>query len=261
MNAKMLKISKDATHHVTQDGVAAYTERFDEVLQFHNPGLAPVRLKGQAWHIRTDGSPAYPRRFCRTFGFYDGLAAVIDADGWHHINPDGSDAYVERYHWCGNFQENIGAVRDLQRQYFHIHPNGEPLYAERWSYAGDFKDGIAVVQNSNGRSTHIDVLGNQTHGVWYLDLDVFHKRFARAKDEGGWTHINEQGRPIYARRFATVEPFYNGQARVETMDGALEIINETGETLFALREAHESEFLKIQQSQALPAIIIAEAVS
>jgi len=36
-------------------------------------------------------------------------------------------------------------------------------------------------------------------------------------------------------RFAAVEPFYNGQARVERMDGRLEVIDETGKFLIELR--------------------------
>lgn len=39
----------------------------------------------------------------------------------------------------------------------------------------------------------------------------------------------------YARRFAMVEPFYNGQARVERFDGSLEVIDEAGCTVTVLR--------------------------
>lgn len=41
------------------------------------------------------------------------------------------------------------------------------------------------------------------------------------------------GRLISARRFASVEPFYNGQARVERLDGGLEAIDEKGNRSFA----------------------------
>lgn len=95
---------------------------------------------------------------------------------------------------------------------------------------------IDVVQAPDGRSTHVDHAGNLTHGRWFIDLDVFHKGLARARDERGWTHVDASGRPICARRFATVEPFYNGQARVETLDGGLAVINEEGTTIVRLRE-------------------------
>jgi hypothetical protein len=69
------RVASDGTHHVLRSE-PLYAERFDEVLKFHDPGLAPVRRLEEAWHIHPDGSEAYGRRFSRTFGFYEGLAAV-----------------------------------------------------------------------------------------------------------------------------------------------------------------------------------------
>jgi len=99
-----------------------------------------------------------------------------------------------------------------------------------------------VVQGDDGRSTHIGIDGEPIHGHWFVDLDVFHKGFARARDAVGWTHVNKRGRPVYERRFAVVEPFYNGQARVERHDGALEVIDESGAQLVELRSPLRSEF-------------------
>ena len=234
-------MAPSGTHHV-RGGVPLYAERFDEVLKFHEPGLAAVRRGGRAWHIRSDGEPAYNRRFDRVFGFYEGLAAAAAPDGWRHVRPDGTDLYDARYAWCGNFQDDRCAVRDPGGAYFHLTPEGIPAYDARWRYAGDFREGIAVVQADEGRSTHVDRLGAPTHGAWFLDLDVFHKGCARARDEDGWMHVDGSGRPLYRRRFAAVEPFYNGQARIERLDGGLEVIDETGASVVELRPALKSEF-------------------
>ncbi len=238
-------VSSCGTHHLDEHGHPAYVERFDEVLKFHAPGLAPVLRSGRAWHVRSDGSAAYDRRFIRTFGYYEGLAAVVAVDGWHHITADGSDAYVRRNGWCGNFQQGRCAVRDHKGAYFHVTPGGEDAYPARWRYAGDYRDGIAVVQAADGHSTHIRLDGTLVHGKWFVDLDVFHKGFARARDEDGWMHVDLQGRPAYARRFQAVEPFYNGQARIERFDGALEVIDESGAGLVELRPARRSEFASL----------------
>jgi hypothetical protein len=226
--------SDDGTHHV-REGHPAYGERFDEVLKFHTPGLAAVRRGGFAWHIDPTGAPAYERRFRRTFGFYDDLAAVEGDDGFHHVTPGGLDAYPERYAWCGNFQERLCTVRERDGRYRHIDPAGAPCTAASWRYAGDFRDGGAVVQRDDGLSTHIARDGSLVHGLWFEDLDVLHKGLARARDDRGFTHVDRRGRPAYARRFAMVEPFYNGQARVERFDGALEVIDAEGAALCELR--------------------------
>lgn len=241
MSWERLRVAPDGSHHVGADGSPAYAERFDEVLKFHSPGLAPVRRGAEAWHVRPDGAPAYPRRFARTFGFYEGLAAVAGEGGWHHITPDGADAYARRHAWCGNFQGGRCTVREPDGSYLHVDTGGQPAYPARWRYAGDYRDGAAVVQAADGRSTHIDPEGNPLHGRWFIDLDVFHKGYARARDEAGWTHVSTGGEPAYARRFAAVEPFYNGQARVERLDGALEVIDESGAAVVELRPPRRSE--------------------
>ena len=241
MNWRALNVSACRTHHVC-DGQPAYSGRFDEVLKFHAPGLAPVKRGDEAWHVRPDGDAAYSRRFIRTFGFYEGFATVQAMDGWHHIRPDGSDAYTERYDWCGNFQGGRCTVRLRNGRYRHVLADGSFAYPETWRYAGDYKDGVCVIQSDAGLCTHLNLNGAPLHGNWFVDLDVFHKGFARARDDEGWMHVDLHGAPAYLRRFAAVEPFYNAQARVERFDGGLDVINEQGQCLIELRPARRSEF-------------------
>ena len=254
-------ISEDASRHVYR-GRPAYRSRFHEVLKFHEPGLAPVRDASGAYHITHDGRPAYEPRHMRTFGFYEGIAAVHSEDGWSHILPDGSPLYGERYAWCGNFQENRCTARLPNGDYFHITGDGSPAYGERYRYVGDFKDGHAVAQRDDGKHTHIDASGNLLHGRWFQDLDVFHKRSARACDSEGWHHVDMTGEPLYGERFKNVESFYNGQARVEGFNGSLSVINESGQTLLELRrpsrmhlEGLSSDMIGLWRTQTIYAAV------
>ena len=233
------RVSDDATHH-TVAGCPAYSARFSEALKFHEPGLAPVSDETGAYHILPNGCPAYPERYTRTFGFYEGRAVAQAHDGWLHILPDGKQLYGSRYLWCGNFQGGRCTVRDDEGRYFHIDQDGNRAYDAMYRYAGDFRDGIAVVQREDGRHTHIDGHGSEIHGKWHIDLDVYHKGFARARDSIGWHHIDLVGDALYAHRFAQVEPFYNGQARVEGFDGSLSVIDESGKTVLVLRASQTS---------------------
>jgi hypothetical protein len=70
--------------------------------------------------------------------------------------------------------------------------------------------------------------GSLLHQVAFLDLDVFHKGFARARDERGWFHIDRSGKEVYSSRFEMLEPFYNGQALARRRDGRLVVIDESG---------------------------------
>lgn len=234
MTWRKTTIGPDATHHLL-DGKPLYKRRFLEVLKFHAPGLAPVRDGSGSYHIDVAGVAAYAHRFARTFGFYEGRAAVQAVDGWHHVLPDGTPLNANRYGWCGNFQGGQCPVRMQDGRYRHLDEHGGAAYAATWRYAGDFRDGVAVVQDDAGLHTHIDGGGQLLHGRRFLDLDVFHKGFARARDGEGWHHVRQDGNALYARRFAAVEPFYNGQARVERADGGLEVIDEAGGTFVVLR--------------------------
>ena len=214
-------VSPCETFHLLQ-GKPLYVQRYTQVLKYHEPGLAPVKNGTQAFHIDVYGLPAYSNQFIETFGFYEGLAAVKNEEGWFHITCKGEALYSARYAWCGNFQEGFCPIKDKSTGlYFHINREGEKAYQEQYQYAGDFKEGRAVVCNALGLHTHIDYQGNFIHEKWFSDLDVFHKGFARAKDEKGWFHINKSGNPLYQERYAMIEPFYNGISRVETFNGML----------------------------------------
>lgn len=240
MDWSQLTVAPDSTHHLSGDQ-PAYVRRFERVQKFHAPGLAPVLSSGKAWHIGLGGEPAYSARYLQTFGYYGGLAAAVDDAGWLHIKPDGQPAYPQRYAWCGNFQEGLCPVRLQDNRYVHIQCDGRRLSGADWSYAGDYRDGVAVVQREDGLSSHVDLLGELIHDKWFVDLDVFHKGFARARDGAGWFHLLPTGDSAYLRRFSMVEPFYNGQARVETHEGALEVIDEAGQTLVQLRPPRRSD--------------------
>ena len=219
--------SLDRTHHV-KDGRPIYAARFEEVLAFHEPGLAPVRRGTEWFHIREDGKPAYKFRFDRAFGFYEGLAAVVKDGTSHHILPTGEPAYANRLAWCGNFQEGRCPVRDPEGRYFHVLSDGTPAYVDRYAYVGDFREGAAVVFGADRMAWHIDEKGRALNGIKFLELGPFHKGIAPAKDAGGWFHVDREGKPLYEGRFSVVEQFYNGVAWAESSDGARVLIDEGG---------------------------------
>lgn len=229
MNWQDIKVSADNSHFL-YDGKQIFGKRFIEVLKFHSPGLAPVKDDTGSYHIDSNGKALYVDRYARTFGFYCNRATVLHADHWFHINEKGKRAYIQSYSWTGNFQENLCPVR-VGSNYFHIDIDGNRIYSNSFNYCGDFKDGIACVKNSDGFYKHIDTKGNFINDKLYLDLGIFHKNFATAKDKNGWYHIDKNGSEIYIERYLAIEPFYNGFALVTQFDNQKIIIDESGKKI------------------------------
>lgn len=208
-------------------------KKFISILKFHEPGLAPVQDETGWYHINAKGENLYTQRYERAFGFYCSRAAVISKDGWLHINTDGVSAYNQIHSWCGNFQENICTVRD-DKDYYHINTEGARLYEEKFLYAGDFRDGIACVKCKDNLWRHIKADGNFLNGKGFLDLGVFHKNIAPARDENGFFHSDLNGNPLYKERYMIIEDFYNGSALVTDFNWNKKIINEKGEVVLCL---------------------------
>jgi hypothetical protein len=219
-----------------------------------SPGSPPSCEDG-ATHIDITGE-AYSTRFVRTFGFYEGRAAVSGRRRVVSHPPRRFTTLRVRYAWCGNFQGR--ALRRARRRgpLPACARDGRcPRTKRRWRYAGDFRDGLAVVQRDDGLHSHIDRGGKLVHRRWFVDLDVFHKGFARARDDAGWMHVDERGAP-HTRAGSPVEPFYNGQARVERFDGGLEVINELRATRCSSSERGAAE--RVRGAVRRPGRILAD---
>ncbi len=243
MNLRKIIVSNDNTHHLFNEK-PLYAKKFKRVFKFHPPGLAPVLDESGAYHIELDGNEAYKERFIKTFGYYFDKAAIITKEGWGHIDIKGNLVYEPIYDWVGNYQDEVCTVRDKKGSYFHIKDNGDRVYSANMLYAGDFRNEIAVVRKNNGLCTHIYKDGTSVHGKYFIDLDVFHKGFARAKNKEGWFHINEEGKEIYQEKYKCNEPFYNGYALVENMLGNRLIIDEGGNYVHTVIELSKIEEMK-----------------
>jgi hypothetical protein len=236
-------ISLDETHHI-RNGNPLYSHRFDKVQSFHFPlGYAPVISGQYAFFVNLKGEPVFERNFKNTFGFYGGIATVADESGFFHIDEQGQDIYRQRFTWSGNFQEGLCVVETIKsKQFFHINRKGNPAYTEKYAYVGDYRYGIAVITNTKGLCTHINKQGQLLHGKYFLELDVYHKGYAIAKDEKGYFHINKAGESIYSERYMKLEPYYNNRALAINQLGVKLIIATTGIVIKTIKPMKKCQF-------------------
>ncbi len=206
--------------HVDEAGHRIYKPEFRRVLPFHAPGLAPVRTDDGWQFIRPDGQLAFREKFDSAFGFYEDRAAVVVGEKGFHIDEDGQPAYPGSWKWCGNFQSNRSVVQDHKLGFYYIDRAGA-VQSGPWTYAGDYREGAAAVMIAWNQWRHIDPAGAFLHPHSFLELDVFHKGWARARDEKGWHHIDKNGREHSSARFKAVEPFYNEWALCRSLDDSV----------------------------------------
>ena len=230
-----ISMSFDETYHIYQKN-PLYKRRFNKVLSFHHPGYAPVEDDTGAYYIDIDGNSVCKMRYLKTYGYYEDISAVCTSSGSYHIDTNFEPIYDERYAWVGNFQERMCTVRDINGKYFHIDRKGDRVYQQSYRYVGDYKYGIASIYLENGEVCHIDTKGNRINKKTFLELDVFHKGFARARDKDGYFHINKAGISAYDARFEWVEPFYNDQALVCKGRGEVHVIDEHGNVCSPVRD-------------------------
>ena len=233
MNWQDIKVSLDQTSFILNDKVI-FNRKFEKVMKFHAPGLAPVRDETGSYHVDVSGDQLYTERYEQTFGFYCNRAAVMHSGIWFHLNEQGKRVYPAGYAWTGNYQEDLCTVRDLSNHFFHIDKDGKRAYPANYLYCGDFKDGYACVRQSNRFFRHIDINGRFFYHTEFIDLGVFHKGYATARDRNGWHHITQKGIELYVQRFKTEEPFYNGFVFVTQFDDSKIIIDETGKLVLHL---------------------------
>jgi hypothetical protein len=114
--------------------------------------------------------------------------------------------------------------------------------------------GSAVVRSSvDGLFRAIDENGDLLHSsstkTSFLDLDVYHKGLARARDENGWFFINRAGVDVGGgRRYRQIENFYNGQALVQLFhNGSRCIIDEQHRILTRLHNCNDEDRADIEQ--------------
>lgn len=262
------RVSDDSTHHVSLgDGQPLYTQRFETVLSFHEPGLAAAMLpprepsdndmgvetRTRACHVTASGEPAYQSRFLRTFGFYDNLAAVIDAtDGsFFFIRPDGTAAHAHqpqwRWRWAGNFVRSFSVVRSLSDGlYYYVNAAGTVTRGP-YLYAGDVGTDLdsVVYRVKDGKAQyarHDQGSCQQRPEEPIFDyLQPRHKQVSVARQNGRLIHIDESGNEMFSRSSndadadaeseeenAVLEPFYNGYSFFVKAGGSIGILAEDG---------------------------------
>lgn len=161
------------------------------------------------------------------YAWYDGRVVKIPED-LHSVKVKLTGYRNNDLEWTSAEHEGIRTFRDTKGKYGFLMDKGYPISCERFDYAGDMKYSLAVVGVEGKGFTYLTDLGQYPIDRWFIECTPFHKGFATARDEKGWYHMDQSGKPVYGQRYAYAEPFYNEVALCRDLDGNWCLVRQDG---------------------------------
>jgi broad specificity phosphatase PhoE len=124
--------------------------------------------------------------------------------GFFHIRADGTDAYPQRYRYVGDFRTALAVAYGVEGA-FHIRKDGSRLNSASYRHAEPFHKGLAVAADEHG-FFHVDKSGKQVLSLRLAAAEPFYNgvSLCRGKDgglirlrrDGTWNRVAESIEPI-----------------------------------------------------------------
>ena len=206
-------------------------------------GLAAVQLRkaDRVGYIDETGTLVIPSQFDLADPFSEGYAAVMKNRKWGYIDRTGQIVIPIAFDAAELFSGGVAAVAKIQTTnvttFFYINRNGEPLLDKQYLFdtALPFGEGLAPVRSLGQYFRYIDQSGKTVindPSRPFLSAGVFRDGLApvnlHATDGMRWGYIGKDGKLGVTARFAAAQPFTEGLAAVQMLDGKWGYINTKG---------------------------------
>lgn len=251
--------------YIDDKGRMAIAPQYEYAMAFQDNGLAIVQHNGKQGVIDTSGRYVVRPAYDSISDFSEGLAFVIDDQGFRVIDDLGHILTPRAYPYIGPYRNGravfASASGDGPSRYGYLDMQGKEAIAARFAEAGDFADRKAVVKLKDGEYALIGTDG--------APLAVYKQAFVgplgdgllafQREASGKYGYLDEKGREVIAPRFTGALPFGDGRAVVNTAEdynnryglidskGVFQIkpeyndINPLGENRFAVGKAIDPE--------------------
>lgn len=163
----------------------------------------------------------------------------ISFDETYHLKKD-KPLYSARFDRVQSFHfpPGLAPVKKGQHAFF-INTNGEPAFDRKFKDAFGYYGGIATVADKNGFS-HINDTGQDIHAKRFLWSGNFQESLCAVQDEERhFYHITKDGHPAYKERYAYVGDYKYGIAVIVNNEGLCTHIDKQGKFI------HGKSFLEL----------------
>lgn len=206
--------------YIDDRGRMAILPQYEYAMDFQDNGLAVVQPGSKQGVIDTSGRYVVPPIYNSISEFSEGLASVIDSQGFRVIDDMGHILTPKAYDYIGTYKNGraVFSVSHAEGQslYGYLDFQGKEATPARFLEAGDFADGKAVVKVKEGEYALIDTNGRTVAAYPYSFVGALGDGLLAFQKEasGKYGYIDEKGNVVITPRFAGALPFEDGRAVV-----------------------------------------------
>ncbi len=206
-----------------------------------NSGYVAAEKEGQWGLMNSNGDFTISPQYAAIGAIAEGeeLIPVQQNDEWFYVDQLGYRKLVadDQFSYLGHFSEGVAAA-ELNGKSGYINQDFEKFHFE-FSYVSAMKNGVAAVKNNQNKWALIDGEFNLITGFIYDDVVLDSNRICSmnevifVKQNGSFSLINTQGKPVGDEQFQAVKPFVSNQPAAVKQDGQWGFVDLNGEVVIA----------------------------
>lgn len=206
--------------YIDDRGRMAVPPQYEYALDFQDNGLAIVQRRGKQGVIDRAGRYVVPPIYNSISGFSEGLASVIDDQGFKVIDDLGHILTPKAYDYIGTYRSGRAVFSSIdadgRSRYGYLDFRGKEAVPARYEEAGEFTDGKAVVKVKDREYALIDTNGEPlaTYPYSFVGSPGDGLLAFQQEASGKYGYIDEAGKVVIAPRFTGALPFEGGRAVV-----------------------------------------------
>ncbi|WP_240041286.1 WG repeat-containing protein [Paenibacillus ginsengarvi] len=210
--------------YINDQGNVVIPPQYEYALDFQPNGLAVVQAGNKQGVINASGRYVVRPVYDSVSSFSEGLASVIDGQGFRVIDETGRLVTPKAYSFIGTYRDGRAVFSqtgaDGQSRYGYLDREGKEAIPARYLEANDFAGGKAVVKVKDGEYALIDKDGKSLAVYPYAFVGSMGDGLLAFQKEanGKYGYIDEKGTVIIPPRFTSAMPFEGGFAVVNTAE-------------------------------------------
>lgn len=209
---------------INNSGKFLIKPHYDYAMDFQSNDLAVVEKNNLQGLIDISGEYIIKPKYQNITGFSQGLANIIDAEGFKVIDEKGNILTPKTYDYISSYSDNrsMFGTNTLNDKYLYgyLDKQGTEIIAPIYESAYDFNNGKALVKITENEFALIDVNGKMLKNYKHYFVGPLSDGMLAFSETatGKYGYIDENGVVIIFPEYTSASPFEDERAVVNTAD-------------------------------------------